>query len=465
LELLGHHASSDERLRAELLIELGTAQRLAGDVAHRETLLDAAHLAERLGDTEQLVRAALANNRGTLSSVGAVDAERVAVLEAALAATSGDSHERARLLATLAVELTEGGDWPHRRSLAQQAVAMARRLSDPETLVRVFNLLYFCMSVPETLEERLSMTAEAVALGEGLSDPALQHFTHRFRVYACAEAGDVDGIDAHLSLVAQKATAVGDPSLTWAVAFIRSGRAILAGNLEEAETLAAEALQIGSNCGMPEAAWVFAMQMLAIRRQQDRLVEMEEALTRAADESPTFPMLRALLAALYCEVDKSDKAQGLLEVDAANNFADFSYELTWLDSMAAYAEACARLGNIETAGRLYERLAPWHQQFVFASAVAPAGAVAFYLGMLATVLTRYDRAAAHFSEAMEIHERLRAPYWIACTRLEWARVLLTRRQPGDTDRARQLLGQALATARELGLANVERRAVELLKGQ
>jgi tetratricopeptide (TPR) repeat protein len=213
---------------------------------------------------------------------------------------------------------------------------------------------------------------------------------------------------------------------------------------------------------MPEAAWVFAMQMLAIRRQQDRLVEMEEALTRAADESPTFPMLRALLAALYCEVDKSDKAQGLLEVDAANNFADFSYELTWLTSMAAYAEACARLGNIETAGRLYERLAPWHHQFVFASAVAPAGAVAFYLGMLATVLTRYDRAAAHFSEAMEIHERLRAPYWIACTRLEWARMLLTRDGPGDGERAAVLLAQVDAAASDFGFAILRRHSASML---
>jgi hypothetical protein len=52
---------------------------------------------------------------------------------------------------------------------------------------------------------------------------------------------------------------------------------------------------------------------------------------------------------------------------------------------------------------------------------------------------------------------------LARTRLEWARMLLTRRQPGDADRARELLGQALLTARELGLATVERRAVELLE--
>jgi hypothetical protein len=42
-------------------------------------------------------------------------------------------------------------------------------------------------------------------------------------------------------------------------------------------------------------------------------------------------------------------------------------------------------------------------------------------------------------------------------------MLLARRQPGDVDRARELLGQALAAARELGLTNVERRAVELLQ--
>jgi len=41
-------------------------------------------------------------------------------------------------------------------------------------------------------------------------------------------------------------------------------------------------------------------------------------------------------------------------------------------------------------------------------------------------------------------------------------MLLTRRQASDAERANELLRQALATARELGLGNVERRAVELL---
>jgi hypothetical protein len=42
-------------------------------------------------------------------------------------------------------------------------------------------------------------------------------------------------------------------------------------------------------------------------------------------------------------------------------------------------------------------------------------------------------------------------------------MLLIRQEPGDADRARELLRQARDTARELGLANVERRAVRLLE--
>lgn len=85
------------------------------------------------------------------------------------------------------------------------------------------------------------------------------------------------------------------------------------------------------------------------------------------------------------------------------------------------------------------------------------------LGLLATTLGRYDEADAHFATAALAHERIEAPTWLARTRLEWARMLLARCQAGNAERARELLRQALATAPELGLGNVERRAVALLQ--
>ena len=57
----------DPMLGIDLAIGLGTAQRQTGDAAFRDTLLDAARRAADLGDTERLVAAALANNRGMFS--------------------------------------------------------------------------------------------------------------------------------------------------------------------------------------------------------------------------------------------------------------------------------------------------------------------------------------------------------------------------------------------------------------
>ena len=85
-----------------------------------------------------------------------------------------------------------------------------------------------------------------------------------------------------------------------------------------------------------------------------------------------------------------------------------------------------------------------------------------YLALLAMLMDRFDEAEARFAAAEAAHERIGAPTWLARTRLEWARMLINRGRPGDAEQARELLRQAVATARELRLANIERRAVELL---
>ena len=73
-----------------------------------------------------------------------------------------------------------------------------------------------------------------------------------------------------------------------------------------------------------------------------------------------------------------------------------------------------------------------------------------------------EDAEAHFAEALEIHEKLGAPFLIALTRLEWGRMLLSRRASGDLDRARTDLHSALDVARRFGYIGVETRAGEVL---
>ena len=126
------------------------------------------------------------------------------------------------------------------------------------------------------------------------------------------------------------------------------------------------------------------------------------------------------------------------------------------------AAVCAYLGDRARAQVLFDLLVPYASQIAF-TAGGGLGAVAHYLAMLATTFGDFGEAESRFAVAATTHERIGAPTWFARTQLEWARMLLTRRQPGDAERAQELLDQALATARELGLANIERRAVRLLR--
>src|SRR5205807_8660590 len=61
LDLLEDAGIDDGSRQCELLVGLGVAQRNAGDPTHRQTLLDAARLAQAAGDAGLLARAAVEN--------------------------------------------------------------------------------------------------------------------------------------------------------------------------------------------------------------------------------------------------------------------------------------------------------------------------------------------------------------------------------------------------------------------
>jgi hypothetical protein len=84
LELIDRMAAPDRRTRAEILVGLGEAQRQCGVGASRETLLEAARLADEVDAVDLLVRAALATNRGWFSSLGEGDDEVIAAVDRAL---------------------------------------------------------------------------------------------------------------------------------------------------------------------------------------------------------------------------------------------------------------------------------------------------------------------------------------------------------------------------------------------
>jgi hypothetical protein len=85
------------------------------------------------------------------------------------------------------------------------------------------------------------------------------------------------------------------------------------------------------------------------------------------------------------------------------------------------------------------------------------------LGRLATVLERFDVAEEHFTRAHAIHEQMPAPFYLARTKLAWATMCLRRDEPGDRDRARELVTQALDLAANGDFASVTHDGTRLLE--
>ena len=129
LDLYPQATDPDPVLGIDLAIGLGTAQRQTGDSAFRDTLLGAARRAADLDDTDRLVAASLANDRGYYTNTGSIDADKVEILEMSLARLPADNPNRALVLATLCSELTYGSPLERRQALADEAIAIARLLA------------------------------------------------------------------------------------------------------------------------------------------------------------------------------------------------------------------------------------------------------------------------------------------------------------------------------------------------
>jgi DNA-binding winged helix-turn-helix (wHTH) protein len=435
LDVLGNGVQDPGR-RLELLLKLGEAERDAGDATFRETLLAAGAQARALGETGALVHAALANTRGFRSSLGRVDTDRVALLQGALETVGPhDSAERARLLANLASELVFAVPPTKTARLANDALAVARRLDDPATLAHVLQRRYLTAWSPESFPQRVAMVRELANVVEQLNDPLQTYWLLVQRITLALEAGNLAELDRCLEAFGAVNQELGSPALRWALVRLQALRAFIAGRLDEAEQLCADAFELGKATGQPDAEYLYQLQLWGIREAQGRLAEVEPFATSLMTTDAKIPAIRALLTDFYCTIGRKSVARKLLARHIENRFAEIPRDAAWLTTMVHFARAAAQLPHRNAAVALYDHLAPFHNR-VESSAGVINGSIALYLGILATTLRRYDAAEVHFAEAEAVHRRLEAPLWLATTRAEHARMLSQRRRNSDAVRAK-----------------------------
>ena len=442
---LARQIGSDPRTEAELLADLGGAQRRAGDPVSRSTLLEASRLAHRTGATDLLVRSVLENAR--TAAVLEVDEERLALLELASGAIADQEvPERARLLACLGFELSFTHDRERWTSLLDEALATARRAGQPADLAFVLSMRVSAYRGPDTLTERLEACQEIETISARLDDPAM-HFLASFRrAQVLMDAGDTAAFRVAVATMSELSDRLGQPLMAWNTARRRAELALLEGDLDAAEQRSLDMRKIGLDLQLPNAEPIyvsFVAKLFNVMGRPDRSVEL---WADWADRIHLIGFKFGLAHALFLAGRPAEAAERW-ERAATESLAELERDPWWLETVGIAAEAACDLGDERRAKVLVDVFAAHGHRHVITSGVGALcssdhayGVALLGAGDLEAAVTTLRSAVAHGKE-------IEAPLLAAASQARLADALLRRAADDDEAEAHRLLDDVVATAR------------------
>ena len=204
--------TGDAQTTCELLVALGEAQSRAGNGPEaKRTLHRAAMLAEQEGRPDLLTRAALGYGGRFAWARSSSDPALVPLLDRALAAVGEeDSRERARLLGRLATAYRDEPIRDHRARLGAEAVEIATRLGDPETLADALQGQFIAIEGPDIAGSGLDVTARLIALADQTGDKERAFQGHDHRIHIFWQRGERAALDVELDEIARLAEELGN---------------------------------------------------------------------------------------------------------------------------------------------------------------------------------------------------------------------------------------------------------------
>jgi len=206
---------------------------------------------------------------------------------------------------------------------------------------------------------------------------------------------------------------------------------------------------------------VFTAQQHGLREAQGRLGEIVPIWQGALQRWPGLPIFPSALCLSLTRAGRAAEAAAELERVVAD-MSSIPRDFLWKPVCALLSDACADIGHRGAAATLYDALIPYARDGVAVAQSYAMGSVAYYLGRLATVLERWNEAQQHFEAALLDNGRTGFTTWVASTQLSYAQMLHRRGNPDDTERARTLLTNAVATATECGMLRVQTEGERLL---
>lgn len=455
LQALDLVSALGDQQRIELLLALNQAQEYAGNMrGARQSRRQAVPLIRRAGSIEQLAAVAMQHGVGPWGSAFA-DADIAVLLDEVLAALpAADSELRVRVLGRLAASLHHvPGTRERRIQLTDEATATARRLSDDAAFIFALSSTVQSFFEPEEQERVLQCTRALATIAERINDPLSAGMASYFYGVIAMQHGDLAayerGLVSYVRLTREGNFLAG----RWQLLTIQAGLALLFGRFDEAERLAGEGRHVGEFSSYAE--WMpnyeYWSLLFLLRRLQGRLSELEGAVRQLVQDHPDDGYWLCRAALLAADGGRHDEAHELMTRIAVSRFERLTSVNWWQVNLVPLAETCVSLEDREHAVVLIELLTPY-ADWNIGEITFYYGSGAHYLGILETLLSKWDDAERHFEAALAMNHRLRARPLLARTQWSYADMLVKRGALTDRARALELAGAALTTAEELGMA-------------
>ena len=452
----------DEVRHCDLMLALGDAYANVGDRSQSEqTFLNVIDIARKVPEPERFAEAVLGFFR-FYHVTSILDDRMVRLLEEGLELLpEKDSAFRAAITGRLSILLGGVGLDERRFALSDQAVEMARRVGDPKALFYGLFSRTFIRWGDCTLEERIAYATELAEFGMEAMNPEGGDWGLAYRCSFYLEQGNISASDADLALLKSRGRETGSIFNMWIAKHTDATRACMSGRFDEAEQLAIEALSIGA---IENAERQMQVLIYTLRWLQGRLGENEEATESDIEQKYSGDFVYdTLYAHMKAALGKKEDARAMLERLAVHDFADVPRYWGTTYVLLSLSQVAIMVGETDRAARLYDLLHPYKDRLcIIGTSATCHGAMALWLGMLAAMLKRWDDAVEHFEAALETTVRIGMRPWLARTQHEYARMLIERDDPGDQEKAKELLSEATDTYRELGMPTFLEDAEELM---
>lgn len=402
--------TDDPAERSRLLLARGECLLAAGDLeTARPSYTEAAELARATGDAAAFARAALGFAAGLSGfEVRLGDRAQLDLLEEALARLPElDAELRAYVLSRLSVAAAYSETPERRGRLADEAVAMARRLGSQACLAHALAAHCDTIAGPADAERREQEASEIITLARAERDRGAELLGLRLRIVARLEHGDAPGAEADMRTFARLAAPLNQPIYGWYVPLWQGYLAQVRGDFDGMRAHADEAGRIGALADSHNAIALSLTQHMWLDNEYADVPRLRAYLDRMYDEVPEMVPIEQTVFSMF--PGQPDHVRRAFLPRLGDALAQMPHDDSeWLSYLCHTTTAMFE-GNDDGAYAtlVYDELLPHRDRYVVDGIAATSlGSVERSLGMLASLTGARELAADHFARALEADQRV-----------------------------------------------------------